>query len=68
MHGTFSERLRLEPFICHNSSMAIPPLNIIRDPRRLATLEDYGIVGTPREPVFDDLVRIAKEVCRTPSH
>ncbi len=46
--------------------MAIPPLEIIRDPRRLATLEDYAIIGTPPEPAFDDLVQIAKEVCRTP--
>jgi len=46
--------------------MAIPPLDIIRDPKRLATLEDYGIVGTPPEAVFDDLVHIAREVCHTP--
>lgn len=45
--------------------MAGPPLHIVRDPRRLATLEDYGIIGTPPEPIFDDLVRIAREVCHT---
>ncbi len=46
--------------------MAIPPLDIIRDPKRLATLEDYGIIGTPPEPVFDDIVHVAREVCHTP--
>lgn len=46
--------------------MAIPPLNIIRDPKRLATLEDYGIIGTPPEPAFDDIVQVAKELCHTP--
>ena len=46
--------------------MALPPLSIIHDPTRLATLEDYNIIDTAPEPVFDDIVQIAKEVCRTP--
>ena len=33
---------------------------------RLATLHRYGILDTPEEPVFDDLTRLAAEVCETP--
>src|SRR3954453_16913090 len=33
---------------------------------RVAALESYDIVGTAAEPAFDDVVRIAAIVCRTP--
>jgi two-component sensor histidine kinase len=33
---------------------------------RLAVLRSYRILDTPTEPVFDDLVRLAAQVCQTP--
>jgi two-component sensor histidine kinase len=33
---------------------------------RLAALRSYRILDTPAEPVFDDLVRLAAQVCQTP--
>src|SRR5918997_4019277 len=33
---------------------------------RLAALRRYSILDTPPEPVFDDLVRLAAQVCQTP--
>jgi GAF domain-containing protein len=33
---------------------------------RLAALRSYGILDTPPEPEFDNVVRLAAQVCRTP--
>jgi hypothetical protein len=33
---------------------------------RLAALEAYGVLGTPPEPAYDDLARVAAQVCGTP--
>lgn len=33
---------------------------------RLAALRAYGILDTPPEPVFDDLVQLAADLCATP--
>ena len=41
-------------------------LNLIESPERLAALHHYGIVGTPPEAAFDDLTRLAAQVCDTP--
>lgn len=37
-----------------------------RDPDRLRAFAPYGIVDTPREAEYDDLVKLAAQVCRTP--
>jgi GAF domain-containing protein len=34
--------------------------------KRLKTLHEYGILDTIQEADFDDITRIAAEVCRTP--
>jgi len=36
------------------------------EPTRLAALRRYRILDTPPEPAFDDLARLASEVCGTP--
>jgi len=36
------------------------------EPKRLAALRRYGILDTPPEPAFDDLARLASEICGTP--
>ena len=36
------------------------------EPDRLAALRHYGILDTPPEPDFDDLVRLAAQVCEAP--
>ena len=36
------------------------------EPARLEELARYGILDTPREPVFDDLTRLAAQICGTP--
>ncbi|MGF9758285.1 HWE histidine kinase domain-containing protein [Microvirga sp. 0TCS3.31] len=33
---------------------------------RLATLRSYGVLDTPPEPAFDDLVQLAARACQTP--
>jgi two-component sensor histidine kinase len=33
---------------------------------RLATLRSYGVLDTPPEPAFDDLVQLAARTCQTP--
>ena len=33
---------------------------------RLAALESYAILDTPLEPLFDDLVELAADVCEAP--
>ncbi|GEP01732.1 GAF domain-containing protein [Methylobacterium haplocladii] len=42
------------------------PLPITTDRARLAVLEGYGILDTPPEESFDDIVQIAAHICRTP--
>jgi len=37
-----------------------------RQAERLAALVRYGILDTPRETAFDDLVALASEICETP--
>ena len=37
------------------------------EPARLAALQAYGILDTPREAAFDDIVRIAAQICQTPA-
>ncbi|WOI54407.1 histidine kinase dimerization/phosphoacceptor domain -containing protein [Parvularcula sp. LCG005] len=37
-----------------------------RQADRLATLHSYGILDTPRESDFDDIVALASEICGTP--
>ncbi len=39
---------------------------IASDPSRLATLLSYRILDTPPEPQFDDIVQLARTICRTP--
>ena len=34
--------------------------------RRLAALDRYEILDTPREPAFDDVARLAADICGTP--
>ena len=36
------------------------------DPSRLATLLSYRVLDTPPEPQFDDIVQLARTICRTP--
>jgi two-component sensor histidine kinase len=36
------------------------------EPSRLAALRSYGILDTPREAEFDDVVRVVSEVCEAP--
>jgi PAS domain S-box-containing protein len=40
----------------------IPP----NEPERLAALRRYGVMDTPPEPAFDDLTRLAAQICGTP--
>lgn len=37
-----------------------------RQTARLAALRDYDVLDTPRESGFDDIVRLASEICGTP--
>uniref|UniRef100_UPI0030136EA3 GAF domain-containing protein n=1 Tax=Methylobacterium nigriterrae TaxID=3127512 RepID=UPI0030136EA3 len=41
-------------------------LNAVNDPSRLAELEAYGILGTPAEEGFEDIVQLAALVCAAP--
>lgn len=43
-----------------------PRLSPLRESRRLRALRDYGILDTPREAVFDDIVQLASLFCDTP--
>ena len=38
----------------------------VLDPGRLEALESYGVLDTPAEEAFDDVVAIASAVCETP--
>jgi len=36
------------------------------DPERLAALHSYEILGTPPEPAFDRLAKLAAQICGAP--
>ncbi len=38
----------------------------LRDPSRLAALLSYRVLDTAPEPQFDDIVQLARTICRTP--
>ncbi len=42
------------------------PEQAARDPARLAALDGYGILDTPAEQGFDDIVLLASRICGTP--
>ena len=44
--------------------MTLPRL--VQDPRRLAALEATGILDTPADPGFDDVVALATQICEAP--
>lgn len=46
------------------TSLAAAPHD--REAERLAALDRYKILDTPRELAFDDLTELASEICRTP--
>lgn len=37
-----------------------------REQKRLAALASYEVLDTPREPEFDDIARLASDICGTP--
>lgn len=41
-------------------------VDLIADPARLAALDRYGILDTPPEQEFEDVVLLASQLCRTP--
>jgi two-component sensor histidine kinase len=43
----------------------VPPIQNSED-KRVEALKRYGILDTPREPEFDDLVTLASKACDTP--
>lgn len=43
-----------------------PSADACRDPDRLRAFAPYGILDTPPEAEYDDLVKLAAQVCRTP--
>jgi PAS domain S-box-containing protein len=44
------------------TNISLPP----NEDERVARLEDYKILDTPPEPDFDDLTKLAAEICQTP--
>ncbi len=46
--------------------MPIPSSPALSDERRLSALRRYDILDTPPEQGFDDIVELAKQICRTP--
>ncbi len=44
----------------------IPPATTTGEPERLAALRRLGILDTPPEPAFDDLTRLAAQICGAP--
>ena len=45
---------------------AAPKLEPMAEARRLAVLDSYEILDTPRESAFDDITRIASAICGSP--
>jgi PAS domain S-box-containing protein len=48
------------------TDLPLPPAPRWREADRLAALDRYQIMDTPAEPEFDDLVRIAAQICGVP--
>jgi signal transduction histidine kinase len=46
--------------------MPAPKLPASVESRRLAALQAYGVLDTPRESAYDDIARIASAICGTP--
>jgi two-component sensor histidine kinase len=46
--------------------MPIPNSPALPDPERLAALDSYGILDTVPERGYDDIVELARHICRTP--
>lgn len=44
----------------------LPPPDYTFDKDRLAALDAYGVLDTSAEPGFDDIVRLASQICDTP--
>ena len=40
---------------------------VINEARRLAALHAYDVLDTPPEPAFDDLAKLAAQICAAPS-
>src|ERR1700709_942948 len=38
----------------------------VNDPQRIQLLKSYDILDTPPEPGFDDVVILARQLCKTP--
>lgn len=38
----------------------------VHDPQRLQILQQYDVLDTPPEPGFDDVVALARQICKTP--
>jgi PAS domain S-box-containing protein len=55
VHGTLSPKLPVKP-------APLPP----NEAERLRVLRGYAILDTPPEPAFDDLARLAAQICGTP--
>lgn len=49
-----------------NQPINTPPALPWDESKRLAALRSYGVLDTPRERDFDDVVRIAAHVCQAP--
>lgn len=45
---------------------SLPPPDYTFDKDRLAALESYGVLDSPAEPGFDDIVQLASQICETP--
>ena len=46
--------------------VSVAPMLPENEPQRLAALERYGVLDTPREAAFDDLALLASHICGTP--
>ncbi len=44
----------------------VAPARHVDEPQRLAALDRYNVLDTPREQDFDDIAQLASEICGTP--